>query len=250
VDAGGHPHSAFGAAVLKPDGTRVAFPQPDHVLLVDLTTATTRKVPVPGRNLRTLWMGEHLLVTQPDATVEVDPLSGRVTPRPYAGAAIVAGLAQGAPVVGVVKGAGVWSVRTWADSSAPAGPPIEQLPRNAELSEPGWAHRYWVALDYRSFEDRPVPEFTDRSESVLVFDANTATAVGRLVLTSDGAAARSPGCCAVQGWLDERGVLLDVPGQDRWILAWDPVTGKVQRVARITFRGARLAMSLVDGAYL
>jgi hypothetical protein len=250
VDAANNPHSPFGTAVLKPDGTQAAFPQRDRVVLVDLTTATARGLRVPGRNLRVVWLGEQLLVVQPQATVQVDPSTGRVTPRPYTGSGLVAGLPQGAPVLDVVSQAGSWLVRSWSDSAPAFAVPVPALPVDADWLQPGWAHQSWVALDFRSFGAQPAPDLTDRSESVVVFVPYTGRMVSGLVLTSDEPAVRPPGCCAVLGWLNERAVLLDVPGQGHWILAWDPLTGRVFRVARITSFGGHLAMSVVDGAYL
>jgi hypothetical protein len=241
--------SPFSTTVLKPDGTRAAFPQWDRVVVVDLTTAAARWIELAGHNERVFWLGEQLLVGQDLGTVQLDPLSGRVTRRPYASSGLIAGRPQGAPVLDLVYDRRTWILRTWADSSQTAAVPVAALPGGADARQAGWAYGWQVALDFRYTGAQPVPEFTDRSESVVVFDSNTGTGVSRLMLTSDEPVRRA-GCCAVLGWLNQRLVLVDVPGRDRWLLAWEPATGNVYRISRITFPGTRLTLSVVDGAYL
>jgi hypothetical protein len=249
VDGNGNTGSPFSTTALKPDGTQAAFAQRDRVIVVDLTTAAVRQVEVAGLNQRVLWLGEQLLVVQAQGTVQLDPLSGRARRRPYAGPGLIAGRPQGAPVLDLFSHDAGWHVRTWSDSSPGFATPVTALPADAEWRQPGWAYE-WVALDYRSFGSQPAPDFTDRTESVLAFDSNTGTAISRLLLSGDAPAARAPGCCAVLGWLNQRLVLLDVPGRGRWLLAWEPATGKVYRISRIAFPGTRLTLSVVDGAYL
>lgn len=254
--------SGLGTTVLKPDGTKAAFPQRDRVTLVDLTSAAVRQVNVPGDNRRALWLGEQLLVVQDSAgrrsrrppengVVAVDPGSGRAVSRPYDASGLVAGLAQGAPVLDVVNRTDRWLVRTWSDSTDTNVVPAPGIPIGADSHDPAWAHGGQVAMDLRAFSNQPAPDFTDRTESVLALDANTGRTIGSLVLTAGDPIPRPSGCCAVLGWLNQRAVLIGMSAEDgHWILAWDPVTGQVFRTAQITFPGGRLSVSMVDGAYL
>jgi hypothetical protein len=56
-DAGGNGGPAMRPGALSPDGTRLAIPQPQALVVVDLTAAKYRRYPVPGFNETTCCSG-------------------------------------------------------------------------------------------------------------------------------------------------------------------------------------------------
>jgi len=63
-DEGGYEGSVLTPTGLSRDGTRLALPQPDGVVVVDLTTGSHETYDVPGLNNATVWQDEdHLVVS-------------------------------------------------------------------------------------------------------------------------------------------------------------------------------------------
>jgi hypothetical protein len=90
VPAGNHelyPRAILRPTSLSPDATRLALPQPNALVVVDLTQGTSRRYDVPGpANLYPVWIDRtHLLLTPEGARhgTVVDLTHGTHTPSPY-----------------------------------------------------------------------------------------------------------------------------------------------------------------------
>lgn len=248
ADTEGNPRSPFGTTALKPDGTQAAFPQRNQVVLVDLTTAKVRRLPVPGRNVRTLWQDEQLLVVQGQDTVALDPETGRIRPRRYTGFGLAAGTRPGAPILELVDSARNWTLRAWSGNAELAASAVPNLPGGAISFHPGWAEGWQLAFDALAFESEPAPDLTDRTESVFAIDGHTGQVVRQLFLSTGTPRARPTRCCAVLGWLDPHTVLVGVSGTPYSVLAWDLNSGKLAQVTRISAPPGLLTLSILEGA--
>lgn len=86
-DAGGNGGPAMRPGALSPDGTRLAIPQPQSLVVVDLTAATYRRYHVPGFNETATWTadGTHVLLGTEERWdgVLVDLADGSTTEVPY-----------------------------------------------------------------------------------------------------------------------------------------------------------------------
>jgi hypothetical protein len=82
-----YPRAILRPTSLSPDATRLALPQPNALVVVDLTQGTSRRYDVPGpANLYPVWIDRtHLLLTQEGARhgTIVDLTHGTRTPSPY-----------------------------------------------------------------------------------------------------------------------------------------------------------------------
>jgi hypothetical protein len=92
-DEGGYQWFAMVETSLSPDGTRLALPQPNRLIVVDLTTGTHRIYPAPGLNKAVIWRDtSHVILTTEREEMgwktestgrEVDLDTGRVSPSAY-----------------------------------------------------------------------------------------------------------------------------------------------------------------------
>jgi hypothetical protein len=82
-----YPRPILRPTSLSPDATRLALPQPDALVVVDLTQGTSRRYDVPGpANLYPVWIDEtHVLVTAEAARhgTVVDLTDGTLAAAPY-----------------------------------------------------------------------------------------------------------------------------------------------------------------------
>ena len=88
-DAGGYGGPALRASSLSPDGTRLALPQPDALLVINLTTASANSFAVTGLQQVAVWTrdGTQVLVSSEEALggTLVDVSTGDLTQVPYHG---------------------------------------------------------------------------------------------------------------------------------------------------------------------
>jgi hypothetical protein len=86
-DAGGNGGPAMRPSALSPDGTRLAIPQPQALVVVDLTAARYRRYQLPGFNETATWAadGTHVLLGTEERRdgVLVDLADGSTTTVPY-----------------------------------------------------------------------------------------------------------------------------------------------------------------------
>jgi hypothetical protein len=211
---------------LSPDGGLAAFPQPESVLVADLTTAHTRRFAVPGVNRQVLWRSSgSLLVGQAGATFAVDLASGAVT-RVAARLALgdaAAGPAGADRLVELPAG-GPLTVREWVLAGAA---PRRQVPIGqgglAPYRVSGWRGPGWRSGDLVVRAGQGGSGDSSDGPLVAVVDLRTASVV-RLLVPPAGR-----GACTPLGWLDDHTALLRTDREG--VVAWDVGSGAVTSVA-------------------
>jgi len=208
---------------LSPDGRSAAFPQLDKLVVVDLTTAKTDAIPVPGFNMTVRWRSAGaVLVGQPGGTYLVD-LRRRVA------SALPADLSP-LDVVGdePLLELGTGALREWTVTGAR---PLDQTDLDSRAVAPYVMSR-WSGPAWQRGDLVARAAVSGGGEGlVAVVDLRTAAVVRLLVL---GARADQVDGTAL-GWLDARTVLLRT-GRDG-VVAWNVSTGSLSTVAT-AFDGA------------
>ena len=221
-DAGGNTAAPLKVGALSPDGALAAFAQPDEVIVVDVTKAVVRRIPVPGLNEFVRWMPSGALLVARDADAHmVDLGSGNVRKIQTS----LWDMAAEAPLQ--VTGGDKPAVRMW---SGDFGAVTAELPITSTLPD-GFQIREWYGPAWRSGDliarsGWSRSEQVDGAEAVAVIDART----GRIVRLLDLGMGRWKACCTTLGWLDLNTVLVRTSGQDSGIVAWDIRTGAVTLV--------------------
>ncbi|MFI7519369.1 hypothetical protein OG994_24520 [Micromonospora globbae] len=231
-DAGGNEAPALKPGVLSPDGRTAAFAQTGELVLVDLTTAGVRRVPLDGYLELVVWAGDRVLVGGDDRTYAVDRSSGAAAridvsawdvsaPDPAAGrgAALVelSGMRDGLTLRS--RSAGDGALRT--EQRVGQG----DLPASYRVNE--FYGRGWLRGDRVARAAWITSREIDGAEGVAVLDARTGAVAHLLDLGRD----RTKGCCEVLGWGDGGTVLLRL-APDAGLARWDPETGEITGVLR------------------
>jgi hypothetical protein len=236
-DADGNQADPLRTTSLSPDRRRVAIPQPNSLVVVDLTTTKAHRIAVAGFNEQVMWWGNRtVLVGQSGpGAVSVDWAAGTATP-------VSTGMS------------------TWDSAAEPVdGRPVLELiaTRDDSGSDPRRAVRHWQ-LD-RSVPDRDVP--LDESqladgygvsqwhgetlhngagrlvragwgttgtysgiELLAVVNAHTGVVERLLDLGRD----RYKGCCRPLEWVDDDTVLVHTDKEG--LITWNVRTGAVAQV--------------------
>jgi len=245
----------LSAGAISPDGRRVAFPQPGHVIVIDSMTAEGTRIPLPTSDVRAVsWLpdGERVLVSGPAATYRVLVGPGGNGERP------------------------ITSLQTGTSPDAATAPyrldNVEGQSALLDYVERGWAFDYplylpadsWVgqtftgdAVAARLFVAYPLPQVPTVASRPQVFAAISTlrSEPSRLLVLGETpqptptpgpptpAAIRSSGCCQMLGWYNEGTALLQASG---WVLAWELRTGQVHRVAELEVNGLAIGPG-IDG---
>ncbi|RGC68907.1 hypothetical protein C5N14_11470 [Micromonospora sp. MW-13] len=229
-DAAGNEAVPLKTGSLSPDGRFAAFAQTGAVLVVDLTTAAVRQLPLAGYLEHVAWSDGRLLVGDERNTYLVDPGSGKadriavspwdlVTPDP----AVATGT--------LIEVGGVRDQLSLRSRSMPDGTVRTRHPvRSAEAVRPyqviefygrGWQQGELVARSGWITDGRE-----EGAEGVAVLDSRTGMVTHLLSLGRD----RWKGCCEVQGWEPDGDVVLRM--QPGGLVRWRPRTGEVTGVVR------------------
>jgi hypothetical protein len=236
-DSGGNQAQPLDATAVARDGERIAFPQPNEVVVLDATSGQVERIPVPSATIENVaWLptGDRLLVSGDGAAFLVfvgpdDQAVRAIQPAadPWAVTAPFA-LDQDGEVPALVR-YDVAGSRT-----------VEQF-LSAPVSQ--WYGPSFTAgpLVARAFFSEPVGDLAGRTVSdkphmVAVIEAAPGAA-GKLLILDDATDStfRFKGCCSVLGWYDDRTVLLESrSGVDNWILGWDVRTGQLRRVTELS----------------
>jgi len=237
--------SPLGTGAVSPNGRLVAFPQPRGVVVIDATTAVTRRFSLPADDLRSVsWLPDsaRVLVNGPTAAYRVLAglcCRGEETVVPVQPASDV--YAATAPYR-LDGGPGRVELRRyslnggWTLESTLGLPASSWVGQTSSLG--ATAARLFVA-------DRLPQVQTTASRPQLIAAISTEqSSPSRLLVLGETPAAtppptpgpalpdavRTPGCCFVLGWYDPHTPLFQVAG---WVLAWDLETGQVRRVTEL-----------------
>ncbi|MEV4717289.1 hypothetical protein AB0J94_08835 [Micromonospora noduli] len=230
-DAGGNEATALKPGVLSPDGRSAAFAQTKELIMIDLTTAAVRRIPLDGYLEQVVWAHDRVLVGGDDRTYAVDRVTGAtstidvstwelIAPDPAAGreAPLIDMYGQGASLKLRTRTAREGELRSEQPVTAAALPSPYQV---NEFYGRGWLHgeRLARAAWITSSE-------IDGAEGAAVLDARTGAVLHLLDLGRD----RSKGCCVVLGWDNKGAVLLRL--EPAALARWHPETGEITGIVR------------------
>ncbi|RLP95892.1 hypothetical protein [Micromonospora sp. CV4] len=230
-DEGGNEAPAVKPGVLSPDGRSAAFAQTNELILVDLTTAAVRRIPLAGYLELVVWANDRVLVGGDNRTYAVDRVTGAASaidvsawdvaaPDPAAGreAALVE--------TGGVRGGLMLRSRTAGTGAVRSEQPVTGglLPAPYQVNEfygRGWLHGSRLARAAWITNGE-----IDGAEGVTVLDARTGAVAHVLDLGRD----RAKGCCPVLGWDNTGAVLLRL--EPAGLARWNPETGEITGIVR------------------
>lgn len=239
-DSGGNEADPLRESSLSPDRRRVALPQPQALLVIDLTTAKTYRIPVPGLNEQVMWWGNDTVLVGAGGpgVVRVDWVTGTVTPEP---ATIDAWNGLGTDTAAgelpeLIAPDGRRAVRVWEAGSVR---PLREVPLDESSLPNGYRINEWYGAAAHDgagrvaafgWGDRPADSrggALSGTELLAVIGTRDGS-VKRLLDLYGAGATRSKACCAVLDWIDERTVLAqtDLEG----LIAWNIETGEVALV--------------------
>lgn len=234
-DSGGNQADPLRSTALSPDRRRVAFPQPDALVVVDLTTAKVHRIAVPGLNEQVLWWGNRVVLVGRDGAgvVCVDWAAGSADPL---GTGLSAGdatgsAAEGAPVFELTgpaggRRAGGLSVRQWR-LGEPG--PTRQVPL-ADPRPAGYRVLEWAGPAVSDGADRVVRAGWGENgsysglEILAVVNVRTGAVQRLLDLGRD----RVKACCQPLDWVDGDTVLVRTDKEG--LVTWNVRTGEITQV--------------------
>lgn len=230
-DSGGYTSTALQPSSIAPDQRRLAIPQPQAVVIVDLTDATVRRFSVPGFNKTVAWTpdSEAVLVgtegrqrgvimdVQDGSTIRV-PFSSNRTTYASNGSAIELSETQ------------VTQLRTYVDNTEAQSIPLmvgAQSGINSNLT--AVATEQSVAMVRSVVAWQNGRSLTDR-DGPLVVDTETGDPIALIPMYDYGTLyATSP-----LGWLNQDTVIYRIGGD---VIAWTYRTGQLQRVTELPDSG-------------
>ncbi|WP_030487628.1 hypothetical protein [Micromonospora chokoriensis] len=230
-DASGNEAAALKPGVLSPDGRSAAFAQTKELIMIDLTTAAVRRIPLDGYLEQVVWAHDRVLVGGDDRTYAVDRISGAASTIDVSTWELIApdpAADREAPLIEMYgEGASLkLRSRTAQEGELRSEQPVTSsaLPSPYQVNEfygRGWLHgerlarAAWITSSEMS-----------GAEGAAVLDARTGGMTHLLDLGRD----RSKGCCLVLGWDDNGAVLLRL--EPAAVARWNPQTGEVTGVVR------------------
>ena len=220
---------AAGGARISPDGLRIAIPAGENVVVVDVQSGSlsVQKPSGQGRELQYLnWLDNRRLVAGGDFGQSEWVIPGVVKPSEISAGDIVRGAPEATQLL----------ARELVLGAAPSEARL-RLPSSSAVHVDAW---YGDAVARGSQIARTAFINANDEQAVLVVDARTGGVTGALRLSYE---ARSQGCCAVLGWMDESRVLFrdgDV------VLAWRVGTTQLERIATLP-QGASVTLALSAG---
>ncbi|SCE86538.1 hypothetical protein GA0070607_2534 [Micromonospora coriariae] len=225
-DEGGNQAPAVKPGVLSPDGRSAAFAQTDELIMVDLTMATVRRIPLDGYLELVVWASDRVLVGGDDRTYAVDRVTGAasevdvsawdlVAPDPAAGRDAALVEVGGLTLRSRTREGTVRSEQRITGSALPSPYQVNEFYGRGWLHGERLARAAWITNDE-----------IGGAEGVAVLDARTGAVAHVLDLGRD----RWKSCCEVLGWDNEGAVLLRL--QPTGVARWHPETGEITGVVR------------------
>ncbi|MEO3770884.1 hypothetical protein [Micromonospora sp. B9E7] len=235
-DAGGNEAPALKPGVLSPDGRWAAFAQTNELIMVDLTSAGVRRVPLDGYLELVVWANDRVLVGGDNRTYAVDRDDEAASTIDVSAWEVVAPDPEAGREAALIELGGEWGGLTLRSRTAREGTirseeriTADALPSPYKVNEfygRGWLHgeRIASAAWITSSE-------IDGAEGVAVLDARTGAVTHLLDLGRE----RAKGCCPVLGWDNQGAVLLRL--EPAGLARWNPETGEITGIVR-DLRGA------------
>ncbi|MET8040731.1 hypothetical protein ABZU25_07680 [Micromonospora sp. NPDC005215] len=230
-DVSGNEASAVKPGVLSPDGRSAAFAQTRELVIVDLTTAEVRRIPLDGYLELVIWAHDRVLVGGEDRTYAVDRVTGVASRIDVSAWVLAAPDPEGSREAALIELIGdredlTLRSRTAREATIQSEQRItgDRLPSPYQINEfygRGWLHgeRLASAAWITSGE-------IDGAEGAAVLDARTG-AVSHLL---DLGRQRAKGCCEVLGWDNKGAVLLRL--EPAALARWNPETGEITGIVR------------------
>jgi hypothetical protein len=229
--AGGNTAGSVGSGSLSPDGTRLALPVRDAVVVVDLPAGRVSRWPVSGFNEEVVWSttGRQVLVGRDEGWVALDPDDGTTSTAPgdlaYATWTDVAARPVGDGWVHLTTGRlDLLDAYGRAELSHP-------VPEVSEQSSAGYA---WWELPVSNFGLVARGAFTScpACQRLVVLDEDTGAVVAELHVPDGPDAEYFKGAVHPVRWIDKVTVAVSVSGtQGTTLLAWDIHRGALSRLA-------------------
>lgn len=221
---------------LSPDGTRAAFTQRNEIVVVDLTTAKSRRYPLRGFHELVIWQPDNrrLFAVSVGDTFLLDIHSGQSMDLPYQGMHLIAAQGGGVPVTellppGVAAPGAPAQLRTWSGTGTAMQVVGVDLPSLGGWWGIGWQLGQLIARGV--FYEGVKPGTTHLSPAVAIVDPSGQ--IRRVVAFVPGPAAEWHSPPLVLGWLPGTALIEVVGEQARHILSWNVGTGDLARVAEL-----------------
>lgn len=230
---------------LRRDGLRAAFPQPDAVIMVDLTTGAARRYAVPGLNQGLQWHpdGNRIIVLRREGSDLLDTRTGKLTPYQAVISVQTADPARMAHLESAqldVQGDPVILAQlTRLDPET--GARTEELTtldaRINPIGVGGFERAGYIALEAQLAKNAAqLPGVAEPAYSIAVIEAKTGQLGRALVFGKERAGTR---CCQALGWYDDDSVIVQ---SDQRLLTWNFRTGALARLTEFD-QFANLAVS-------
>lgn len=244
-DAGGYSSPALWCASLSADGAALAVPQPQALVVVDLTTGAAKRYDVPGFNKSVAWSpdSQEVLLTTEErpggSLVNLD--TGAVSHVPY-GYTTSFG-PDGAAVQVARTGTLSDELRTYrSDSEQPdAIEGVQNLSGN--LQGQGPVVNASVLAGVTAQGSTPMESING---GVLVIDRRTGDPVTLLAMQNWAYIYQTEAL----GWVDEQTMLLHIPAlspsDSSHLIAWNYITGELWRVSDLPSLRVSVASGLLE----
>ncbi|MFJ6163688.1 hypothetical protein ACIQH6_01090 [Micromonospora orduensis] len=229
-DAGGNEAAAVKPGVLSPDGRWAAFAQTNELIMVDLTSAGVRRIPLDGYLELVVWAGDRVLVGGDNRTYAVERDTDTASSVDVSAWDVVAPDPSAGREAALIELAGEWGGLTLRSRTADGKVRPEQrithdaLPAPYQVNEfygRGWLHGGRIAIGAWIVSGE-----IDGAEGTAVLDARTGAVTHLLDLGRD----RAKGCCPVLGWDNKGAVLLRL--EPAGLARWNPETGEITGIVR------------------
>ncbi|MFC4071744.1 hypothetical protein [Actinoplanes subglobosus] len=237
-DESGNEADPLRSTALSPDGRRVAVPQPEALVVIDLPAGKAHRIPLPGLNEQVMWSGDAtVFVGQGSVGVtRVDWATGTVSAEPAAMNAWIGGGSRdaAADIAEFVVAGLDRKVRVWRPGDAT---PVREVPVDLTVVRPeGYGINQWYGaavpdgagrIAAAAWGDHVPPSGPGNYGGVQMLTVVDST-TGRVDRLLDLGAGRSKVCCDILDWLDDRTVLAHTDKEG--LITWDIRTGEITRI--------------------
>ena len=233
-DASGYTSPALWQDSLSPDGTRLAIPQPQQLVVVTFSSATSTRYDVPGFNKSVVWSpdDQQVLVTTEERTggSMVNIADGSVERVPFGA---TAGFAPNGSVVEVTGD----SLGAELNKYTPGSTQPETISGVANINGPllgeAPAVNSTVLAGITEVGGYSVPRGPQEWGGVVVTDLATGNPLALLPMHDYAYIYQSAALC----WINNDTVLVSIPAlsptEPSHLVSWDYVTGDLNRVSQL-----------------